>query len=127
MSMAGKWGYTDGGESYFGTFGTPEEAAIESGLDHVQVGQFREPVMPESVIDADDLIEQIICQDDYNNDWGEDWPDDTEKQRDELTAAVRKVFGEWLDKHGLRPKWGMVDETTIRQIDVSELKAEQAS
>ena len=110
MNIAGKWGHSHDGEYYTGAYDTREEAVAEArAVENRFVGQFRDPQAPEDCIDADDLLEKSACQDDYEGDWADGWPDATAEQRKELTTAVQKVYGEWLDKHGLRPKWGMVE------------------
>jgi hypothetical protein len=112
MKVTGKWGYSTNEEWYTGFFDSREEAIAEArsaGEDgRLWVGQFRDPMAPEDCIDAEDLIERVLCQDDYCGDWAEGALDCTPEQERELTAAIRRVFGEWMDRHGLRPQFGVV-------------------
>jgi len=114
MSIIGKWGYSTNEETYSGFFDSREEAiaAVQSVYDGddrlVWVGQFREPIC-EQAIHGRDLIEQVVCQDEYCGDWADDAISATNEEIDELTQAIRKVFGEWMDKYGLRPSFGVVD------------------
>ncbi len=113
MSNAGKWGYRTG-EVYVGAYDTPEEAAsarCEGPDGTVRVGQYREPRTPESCVDGQDLIDMVLCQDDYDNESGYDELGATAAQVAELTDDVRRVFGEWIDKHDLRPTFGIVETT----------------
>jgi hypothetical protein len=109
MSHQEQWSYSRCGESYSGGFTSWREAALEAfhGTDDssVWVGRCEPPIDPESFIDADFLIEHIQVQDEYNHEWAEGWPGATQEQEDELTDAVRAVLAEWLDRHGLRPRF----------------------
>lgn len=118
--MAGKWGYTRDGEMYSGCYDTAEEAAEEGALEEgqtVKVGQYRDPEVL-AFVDADSVIERIICQDEYCGDWAEDALACTDEQMAELTEAFREAMRTWLDKHDLWPSFGIVDET--REITVGE-------
>jgi hypothetical protein len=110
VSIEGKWGYSNNEENYSGSYDTREEAVQEaeaSGYGHFWVGQFKAPITDEA-IDAEDLLEKITCQDDYCGDWTEDALDCSNEVKDELTESVRRVFREWMDRHGLRPTFGIV-------------------
>lgn len=107
--MSDKWAYSTDGDQYVGEFEHWHEAASE-GLDEssgdvVWVGRCEPPTDPENYIDADFLMDHIRCQDEYNHEWAEDWPGATQAQMDELTDAVRHVIAEWIDRHGLAPKF----------------------
>lgn len=129
--VAEKWGYSLDEENYLGMFDTEEEAkaeavkeAIAEALDTEEtiiICQYRKVRDPESFIDADLLLEHSGEQDDYHGDWGDSWPGETRDQRQELTDAVQKVYADWLDRHDLRPKWGMVREDTIQRIRLGSL------
>jgi hypothetical protein len=114
MEINGKWGYSTNEEWYTGFFDSREEAIAEArsaGEDgRLWVGQFRAPIAPEDCVDAEMLIEAVLCQDDYCGDWAEDALDCSPAQRDELTADIRRVFGAWVDRHGLRPKFCVVGD-----------------
>ncbi len=114
MSIEGKWGYSRDGEMYSGAFGSKEEAVCAAQKNESSyVGQYHAPSAPEDYIDADDLIEKVLCQDEYCGDWADGCLDANPEQKQELTAAVRKVFADWMDRHGLRPAFGMIDEATV--------------
>lgn len=118
-SVAGKWGYSyDGGELFQGAYDSPQEAAEASGRGLVVVGQYRDPVQPEEFVEASDIIDHVLCQDEYCGDWADGVLDCSPEQKDELTAALRTTVGTWLDRHGLRPEFGMVDANTMRKIVV---------
>lgn len=114
MSITGKWGWTRDEESYHGFFDSPEEAAADglgakAGI--ITVGQYREPTAPEDYIDADLIIEHVTCQDEYCIECAEEALHCSKEQEDELTAALRATFAQWLDKHKLRPTFGIVEKT----------------
>lgn len=118
MSIAGKWGTSSDNELYDGEYDTKEEAmAAAKEYEQGFIAQYRDPFTPESCIDADDIIDQCVNQDDYCGEWAEGWPDSSKEQEDELTAAIRKAFAEWLDKHSLRPRWGIVDLDSIIKLE----------
>lgn len=117
MSISGKWGYRVG-EHYEGSYDTADEAAKATGVKvgvAVTVGQYRDPIPPEQCLAAGDIFERVLCQDDYE--WAEYALECSSEQTCELEASLRKVFGCWLDKHGLRPDFGLVDKP--QQIMVS--------
>lgn len=126
-----KWGYSLDEETWQGLFDTKEEAldeamkeAIAEELNtecEILVCQYRKVRDPESFVDADLLLEHSGGQDDYCGDWGDCWPGETKDQRKELTSAVQKVYAEWLDRHDLRPTWGMVRDETIQRIRIGSL------
>jgi hypothetical protein len=116
--MSGKWGYSNDEEIYSGRFDTVDEAMVEAkALGYRVVGEYREPDAPEYFVDAEMLLDHIVSNDDYDGEWADGWPDATEDQMQELTSGIIKVFGEWLDKHDLRPKWGLVRSETIRHVE----------
>ena len=111
-SLAGKWGYTHNGEFFNGSFDTPEDAAQEGALEEgetVTVGRFRAPEVL-AFVDAESVIERILCQDEYSGDWAENAIPYTNEQGDELTAMLQDAVRKWLDKHDLWPKFGIVEE-----------------
>lgn len=112
MRIAGKWGISDTGERYEGMYDTRDEA--KAAAKHGQyIGQYREPVLPEECWSAEDWIDHVLCQDDYCHDCAEGCLDATEEQRCELELYVRAVLGAWLDKHGLRPEFGLVEDSEV--------------
>jgi len=115
MSIHGKWGWTQDEQSYHGAFDTPEAAAADIGEEgeSVMVGQYRDPIAPELCVKGDDLFELTVAHEDYSGEWAEDAFSCTQEQEDEFTDAVRQVYGEWLDKHNLRPGFGIVECTKV--------------
>lgn len=118
MSKYG-YSYSVDEERYFGGFATPEQAAAEAFDEYpdrtaVWVGENYQP-HPEGYIDADLVIEHITCQDEYCIDAADGWPDATKEQYEELTAALRKVVGDWLDKHKLRERFFLV--TNVKRFE----------
>lgn len=117
-----KYAYSHDEELYHGDYDTPEEAAIE-GLDgadendRVWVGVKVPPPQPELYFQIEDLIENVSCQDEYGLECAEDWYDGTAVQEKEINAEVSAVIGRWLDKHGLRPKFFLVEETIEWELD----------
>jgi hypothetical protein len=122
MTLEEKWGYESGdGEQYWGCYDTPEEAANASGAPVgaiVEVGQYRNPMAPETVLVAEAVFEQLLCEDDYQSDWADGYPHCTKDQEAELTAMLRQAFATWLEKHDLRPHWGIV--TTTQKVVVTK-------
>lgn len=111
--LAERWAYCKRSEEgpFFGDFPTWRDAVLDA-LHHEQdvrvgcwVGKCEPPVDPENYITADHIIEHIACQDEYNGEWAGDWPGATKEQEDELTDALRSVVAEWIDRHGLHPKF----------------------
>lgn len=124
MAKSGKWAWSTDEESYYGDFDTAEAAALSSVADEgpgtVWVGQFIDPPAPESCISGEDVIEQILCQDEYHGDWTAGTFDCSRETLDELTDELRKVFRAWVEKHGLEPNFVLVDGDTIRKYIVDE-------
>lgn len=129
--VEGKWGYSLDEENYLGMFDTEEQAKEEAVKDAIAeelnteceiiICQYRKVRDPESFVDADLLLEHSGCQDDYTGDRGDCWPGETMEQNQELTNAIQKVYSEWLDKHNLRPSWGMVRGDTVQRIRLGNL------
>ncbi len=114
MSIAGKWGFSHSEESYTGHYDTKEEAIREGmrgmrGGEIFWVGQYREPAAPESFVDGVTLLENVTEQDEYCGEEAYGCFDCTKEQEQELTDMIARVFGEWLDKHDLRPMFGIVE------------------
>lgn len=108
-----QYSYSTNEERYHGDFPTPEAAADEGfaeneEADVIFVGENRIP-MPEDCIDGNDVIESVQNHEDFLTEFAEDWHGVSKERREELTNAIRKTFGEWIDKHGLRPTFFTVD------------------
>lgn len=99
--------YSFNEEDFHGDFNTREEAAKEAFAEDPEInvcwtGENVTPI-PENFINAQVLIENIQCQDEFSGEWAENWPDETKEQLEELEKEIQKVFAAWLDKHSLRP------------------------
>ena len=106
------WAYSTDEEIYHGDFKTAEDAADEAFSDYPEhntmwVGEKYSPCA-ESYIDADLLIDHVACQDEYSLECAEDWPGASKEQLAELADIVRREFGAWLDRHGLRQRFFLV-------------------
>lgn len=107
-------------EHYHGEFETREgaiEEAKSEGLKRFWTGENVRPD-PTDFIDGSDVIERIVCQDEFTGDWADGWPEATKEQEAELTGMLRAAFNLWMEKHGLGPKfWNVenVQEHTIEQ------------
>ena len=116
--MSYSYSYDEG--RYFGTFATPEEAATEAfagnSMARCWVGEKYQPCA-EGYLDADLLIEHIACQDEYCVDSADGWPDATKEQLQDLTDGVRKLFGDWLDRHKLRENFWLVRDANLVERD----------
>ena len=102
--------YSTDGESYSGSFETAAEALSEASAGRedgyiLYVGRCVDPARPEDLWNAEDWLEHVSVQDDYSCDWADDWDRSTKGQRSELEVSVRKVMSDWLDAHGLRPRF----------------------
>jgi hypothetical protein len=117
------WAISGDSENYY--CGEPtKEAAIEEGRclypdSSFWVGRCVKPTQPEDFWRAEDWLEHVACQDEYSTDWAEGWDDGiTKGQMQELESAVRKIMGEWLDRHKLRPRfYGIEDAEKIQPND----------
>lgn len=102
-----QYAYSFDEETYEGSFDSPEEAAEEAfaSEDHRESVMIAEivPVDGTDWIHASHFLDSIQLSDDYLGEWAEDWPKCTQEQEDELTRMLRRTFGQWLYKHGLRP------------------------
>ena len=114
--VEGKWAYSHNGENYSGTYDTREEAIAEGGAGYegssIWVGKCGRPPCEEH-LHADMLIEHILCQDEWCNDWAEEafvLPRESDEAMTELTTSLRRMFAEWLDKYKLRPSFFVIYE-----------------
>lgn len=96
----------------------PEALGLEPG-DAYYVGRQRAPRI--CVPDADNILDHVLCQDDFSLDCAEDAFRCTREQTAELTAAVERVFLEWMHKHGLQPRHFLIDESTMHVFDAESV------
>jgi len=84
----------------------PDDAKIDVGI-------MRIPREPETFIDADDILDKLVeCDhEDYFLECAEYYLQHVPKDaKDELTFMFRNLFGQWLERHNLRPKWFVVGD-----------------
>lgn len=98
-------------------------AAVASGADRFWIGEDRSPTSPESYWSAEDWLDHVSQQDDYDGDWADAWDVSSEQQRKELEDEVVPILAAWLDRHGLRPKHFCIDEMTAYRFDVDQGRA----
>ena len=116
--MGRQFAYSRDGESYNGRFDTFEEAKAEACAAGCRfVGECVEPPAPEGYFDADDWIEHVSCQDEYSIDAADDWCRPTREQREELNREVQAVMAAWLDRHGFRPTFFLIDNAVELPAD----------
>lgn len=120
--LAGKWGYSQNQERYYGEFDTKEEAIIEAEAEgepdsDYWVGQFKDVSIQ---VCATHVIEQVSEQVyDEAGEFAEDWPGRVPKEaEEELEEALTKVYLEWLAKHTLMPTFAVVEESTVEHRSV---------
>jgi len=124
------WGYSENGEIYYGEFDSLDAAKLDAiklmkdmPLEkQFWFGQYRNPMSPETVIDADLLLEHSWCQDDYCGDFCDE-PNTTGKEKAELTKQIQEVYRAWLEKYDVMPKWKCIQEDSILRFTVAELIA----
>lgn len=102
-------------ERYFGDFATVEDALLDAQSEDedvkvVYVGERRSPTPPEDWWNAEDWLEHVSCQDDYQIDQASDWDESTKEQKEDLESEVRKVMAAWLDRHSLRPQFWLIEK-----------------
>jgi hypothetical protein len=103
---AGTWGTSYDGEYYSGRSASRGEAIAADPAARF-VGQYEAPQL-ESYLSAELLIDNVLCQDDYCGDWADGSLAATKEQLAELTDAVRLLFRDWVERHGLMPQFGIV-------------------
>ena len=118
-SMEGTWSLSQNGETYFGRFETKQAAIDEGHADGKYpfwVGECEPPSQPETFWHAEDWIEHVCCQDEYNTEWAEDWDKSTREQREELEGEVRALMADWLDHYNLRPRHFNIASASVCEI-----------
>jgi len=79
----------------------------------IDVAIVRKPRQPETLIDADDIIDKLIeCDhEDYCLECAEDYLHNVSKEaKDDLTKAIQWQVEQWIYKWRLSPKWFVVDK-----------------
>lgn len=103
-------------QEYNGAFATREEAIAEAEAEDNGIfwtGENVPATAPEDWWEAEDWLEHVSCQDEYNGDHADGWDHSSKSQRAELESLVRPILAAWLDRHSLRPKFFNV--TNIKQ------------
>lgn len=122
--MGGTYAWSFDGEWYEGSFASIREAfdaaAPQSSERPVWVGEMHAPAA-EEYVDADLVLDHITCQDEYSLEAADDWPGATKEQRQELTEALQKTVGEWLDRHKLRENFFLVRDAKEYVMEDGEL------
>lgn len=101
------YAWSDDQEHYEGEASSPLGAAEDGFAESsdadstIWVGRIVRPPA-ESLIHAHTVLDAIAMDDAYGLECAEDWPRATKEQRRELTESLRRVVGEWLDRHELR-------------------------
>lgn len=117
--IEGKWGLSKDGEDYYGRYESKEAALADASEEDRFVGQYRQPRMPWECgrPDADEIIELVLCDEDYSGDYAVDALEFSKKQGEELTEAVSRVLRDWCLKHNILPDFGLIDLDTVDQIE----------
>lgn len=123
-NMSKQFSYSHNGEEYHGRFDTFEQAKAEAcEMGATFVGECVAPPAPESYFDADDWLEHVSCQDEYSIDAAEDWCRPTREQRGELENEVQAVMAAWLDRHGFRPTFFLIENPIqVREDELPHVK-----
>ena len=117
--MASKeWVLSTDGNYFDGDYETKEAAiAAGHGLDDYPfwVGMKSHPEPPEELWRAEDFVEHVLCQDEYDSDYNDfEIPASLAA---ELEGIVQKAIGEFLDAHKLRPTFWVVRCEDMTQIN----------
>jgi hypothetical protein len=110
-----EYSYSTNEENYDGTYASIKAACDAAAADvgvggHFWVGENVPPPQPEFRWDAEDWLEQVSCQDEYSIDAAVGWDQSTKVEREELEALVRPILAAWLDRHGNRPQFWMIEK-----------------
>lgn len=79
----------------------------------VWVGKVQDLSRAEKYISSDLLVEHILMQDDFCIEQAAGWPWATEAEFQDLDASLQKAFGEWLDRFNHRPRFYLVEGSTL--------------
>lgn len=111
----GKWYYSSDEEMYYGHFDTKEEAIAELLDIHESgyVGQFVNANI-EEYLDAEIMLENIQCQDQFGHESYEDMFHCTKSEFEELEQSLRTAFRQWVDRV-LRPIL-ILDTDTVEEV-----------
>lgn len=118
-----EWAISTNEEDYSGCFGSEDEAIAEGKANEYSrffVGKCVKPAQPEVLFDGDaveDWLKDHVWQhEDYCHDWADGQVNPNRKQLEDLAERIRPVIAEWLDRHGLRPRFFLIDPKSVRCI-----------
>jgi len=128
VEPAKRYAYSTDQENYQGNYASELEAAGEcfaafEDYTRCLVGELVVPKF-ERLFDAHAVIDEVINAEELSMPAFDDWPLATKEQLDELTADLRKVFSDWLDRHNLRDgfflvenvsKWRLIDGKAVME------------
>lgn len=105
MNEPTKYAYSTDQECYIGSFDSPLEAVAEAfgedeDLENVWIGVCVTPD-PLHHITGEDVIEQILCQEDFSAEWAENALSHTKEQGADLSEMLREAFDGWMKKHNI--------------------------
>ncbi len=109
------YSYSPDGVSFYGSYCSSEKA-VEAAIKDKDcivtrtcwVCENIDPTPIEELFDCDDIIQKVINDCDYSNEFTKDWPNCDDAALDELTTEIRKVISWWLDKHEVRPDFSLI-------------------
>lgn len=135
-----KYSYSHDEEHYHGQYDSIAEA-LEEAFDHedtarCHVGVITPATQPERCLSARSMIYEVLDKLTEDETWAGEWAEpsgsriqyarDNPEQIKELETELRKVFGAWLDKHGLRPThWTVENVQTYTRAQYEALFTEQ--
>ncbi len=99
--------------------------------DECEVWEETDPDPPEFGISGCRMLDELRCE--GNEGYGIEAADGflvsdvTDEQENELEEAVRKVAGEWLDRHKLRPTWKVGGRSWVVTLGQAKSRAAQES
>ncbi len=122
QEQAKKFAYSHDGETYYGQYETREAVIAAAQKDGAAwIGECVTPD-PASFIDGGSVLERIVDDSDYyDNPAFGDWPNATKEQEADLTARLQAAFNEWMDAHGLRPTFYLIENPQrVPQVQAAE-------
>lgn len=118
----GKWAYSFDEENYSSSvFASRAEVVAElQDCDRaVWIGQCK-PVDPPELFftswSVEEWLKSVLEQDEYSIEAAEGSLNATRDQTTELAEEIRPIISAWLDRHGLRPRFYLIDEATVERV-----------
>ena len=126
-SLVGKYATSTNEEVFSGEYATLQEALDEAAVGYAYttfwVGVMANPTPPEEFWIAEDWLEHVSIQDEYNTGWSDGWDTSTKEQREELEAEIRPILAKWLDKYDLRPCFFTVTNVVKYEVEDGKVVA----